>query len=315
MVATHRLANSYSVFYIIYFYVISGVTTFVTNLTAAQNGAWYVPFVWLALILSYLTKGLFLQGLLFLALSAALIAGLYYLAVDFNKRFGLYEPPAITVQKSGVYAPKTGFLGKIGFSSVEAALIRKDLRAFTRRREILGIYFMPIIIVIISIFYSFGISSGGSGSTNISIWSGVIFLVPANGMASFLGQVLIGEEGQVMWRIYASPISAKNLVKSKFFLTIIFSVIILLITGFIGIIVFHPSLRKIVIAMVEAFLMALAVGSVSLQIGFRGPDFSGTRRARMVRQEWSLIGTIAAAITGAVVFAPVFVQYALALTF
>jgi membrane protein implicated in regulation of membrane protease activity len=33
----------------------------------------------------------------------------------------------------------------------------------------------------------------------------------------------------------------------------------------------------------------------------------------MVRQEWSLIGTIAAAITGAVVFAPVFAQYALAL--
>ena len=102
-----------------------------------------------------------LQSLLFVALSAALIAGLYYLAVELNKRFGLYEPPAITVQKSGVYAPKTGLLGKLGFSSVEAALIRKDLRAFTRRRELLGIYFMPIIIVIISIFYSFGITGGG----------------------------------------------------------------------------------------------------------------------------------------------------------
>ena len=49
--------------------------------------------------------------------------------------------------------------GQIGFSSVEAALIRKDLRAFTRRREILGIYIMPIIIVIISIFYSSGITT------------------------------------------------------------------------------------------------------------------------------------------------------------
>jgi hypothetical protein len=132
-------------------------------------------------------------------------------------------------------------------------------------------------------------------------------------MASLLGQVLIGEEGQVMWRIYASPISAKNLVKSKFFITIILSVIILLITGVIGIVVFHPSLRKTVIAMVEAFLIAVAVASVSLQIGFKGPDFSGTRRARMVRQEWSLIGTIASAVTGAAVFAPVFAQYALAL--
>ncbi len=302
-----------AIFYIIYFYVISGANTIITGLSAAQNRAWYVPFVWLPLILSYVTKGLFLQSLLFAALSAALIAGLYYLAVDLNKRFGLYEPPAITVQKSGFYSPKTGILGKLGFSTAEAALIRKDLRAFTRRRELLGTYFMPIIIVIISIFYSLGINSGSSGSSTISIWSGVIFLVPASGMASLLGQVLIGEEGQVMWRIYASPISAKNLVKSKFFLTIIFSVIILLITGFIGIVVFHPSLRKTVIAMVEALLIAVAVASVSLQIGFRGPDFSGTRRARMIRQEWSLIGTVASALTGAAVFAPVFAQYGLAL--
>jgi hypothetical protein len=124
---------------------------------------------------------------------------------------------------------------------------------------------------------------------------------------------LIGEEGQAMWRIYASPISPKNLVKSKFFLVIIFSVIILLITGVIGIVVFHPSIRKAIIAMVESFLMAMAVASASLQIGFKGPDFSGSRRARMVRQEWSLIGTAVAAIVGAVVFAPVFAQYGLAL--
>ena len=103
---------------------------------------------------------------------------------------------------------------------------------------------MPIIIVIISIFYSFGITWWSISSSNISLWSGVIFLVPASGMAMLLGQVLIGEEGQAMWRIYASPISAKNLVKSKFFLVIIFSIIILLATGFIGILVFHPSYEK-----------------------------------------------------------------------
>lgn len=302
------------IFYVIYFYVVSGTGAFISNLTSAQTGAWYVPFVWPALIISYVSKGMVLESLLFTGLSAILIAALYFLAVELNKRFGLYEPPAITLQKSGVYAPKTGLLGKFGFSSVEAALIRKDLRAFTRRRELLGIYFLPIIMIIISIFYSSGLVSGGSsGGQSSIIWSGVIFLVPASGMAMLLGQVLIGEEGQSVWRIYASPISAKNLVKSKFFLTIIFSFIILLISGFIGFLFFHPSLRKIVIAMSEAVFIVVAVASVSLQIGFRGPDFSGTRRARMVRQEWSLIGSIVGVITGAGVFAPVFVQYALAL--
>ena len=41
------------IFYIIYFYAISGTSTFISSLTAAQNGAWYVPFVWPALIISY----------------------------------------------------------------------------------------------------------------------------------------------------------------------------------------------------------------------------------------------------------------------
>jgi hypothetical protein len=300
------------IFYIIYFYAVSGTSTFISSLTAAQNGAWYVPFVWPALVISNLAKGLFLYSLVYLALSAALIGGLYYLAVELNMRYGLYEPPAITLQKSGVYAPRIGILGKLGFSSIEAALIRKDLRAFTRRRDLLGIYFMPIILVIISIFYSFGITGGGN-SSNLIIWSGVIFLVPASGMAMLLGQVLIGEEGQVIWRIYASPISAKNLVKSKFFLVMAFSIIILVATGAIGIVVFHPSLRKAIIAMLEAFFMSLAVASVSLQIGLKGPDFSGTRRARMVRQEWSLLGSIVGIVTGVGVFAPVLVQYAFGL--
>ncbi|MGA2681553.1 MAG: hypothetical protein ABSF44_07115 [Candidatus Bathyarchaeia archaeon] len=303
------------IFYIIYFYAISGTNTFISSLTAAQNGAWYVPFVWPALIISYIAKSLFLQSLLYAALSAFLIAGLYYLAVELNTRFGLYEPPAITLQKSGVYAPKVGVLGKLGFSSVEAALIRKDLRGFTRRRELIGIYFLPIILVIVSIFYSFSgtTNSGGTASANIMIWSGIIFLVPASGMAMLLGQVLIGEEGQAVWRIFASPISAKNLVKSKFFLIMLFSVAVLVVTEAIGIFVFHPSLRKAVISVLEAFFMTLAIGSVSLQIGFKGPDFSGTRRARMVRQEWSLLGSVVGVITGVGVFAPVLAQYAFGL--
>ena len=39
-------------------------------------------------------------------------------------------------------------------------------------------------------------------------------------------------------------------------------------------------MRKAIIAMVEAFLMALAVASVSLQIGFKGPDFSANPKSK-----------------------------------
>ncbi len=302
-----------AILYLVYFYAVYGLGNFVTTLTSIQSSAWYVPFIWPALILSYVAKRLFLQSLLFAALSTILIAGLYYLAVDLNKRFGLYEPPALTVQKSGAYAPKTGLLGKLGFSSVEAALIRKDLRAFTRRRELLSIYIFPIIIVIVALFNTLGITNSGSGAQTAFVYEGILFLLPACGMAMLLGEILIGEEGQVMWRIYASPISARNLVRSKYFITVLFSVIILVLSSAVGIVFFHPSLRKTIIIMVESFLMVLALASVSLQIGIKGADFSQTRRARMVRQEWSLIGLVICSLVGAAVFAPVLAQYALSL--
>jgi hypothetical protein len=239
---------------------------------------------------------------------------LYYLAVDLNKRFGLYEPPAITVQKSGFYAPKTGILGRLGFPSVEAALIRKDLRAFTRRRELLASYIFPIILIILAIFESVGITSSGvtTPSANI-IYVAWMFLLPASSMAMLLGEVLIGEEGQAVWRIYASPISAKNLVKSKFFVAVMFSIIILAVSSVVGVIVYHPSLRKTIALVLEAFFLTPALASVALQVGFKGADFSATRRARMVRQEWSLLGFVVSIVAGAAVLAPVIVLYGLAL--
>ena len=299
------------IFYILYFYVTSGLQSFLTNLTHVQSALWYVPFVWLALTISYLVKGLFLQGALFVSLSALFIAGLYYLAVWLNTQFGLYEPPAITVQKSGIYAPKTGILGRIGFSTVEAAIIRKDLKAFTRRRELIPIFILPIIIIILPLLESQGIISGGA-TTTTPILVGAIFLLPAASMAMLLGEILIGEEGQAVWRIYASPISPKNLVKSKYFFVTLFSTIILLAAGIVGIVFYHPSLRETIIAFIEAFFIILAVSSISLSIGFKGADFSQTRRARMVRQEWTYVSFIVCAIAGAAVLAPL-IPYVIAL--
>jgi hypothetical protein len=292
-------------FYILYFYVTSGFSSFLTNLTAAQNAAWFVPFVWLALIISYAFKGLFLQGILFATLSALMIAGLYYLAVSLNMRFGLYEPPAITIQKRGMYAPKTGFLGKLGFSTVEAAIIRKDLRAFTRRRELIGVYIAPIIMIIIPLMNSLGITNSAAPPTQLySIFLGMIFLLPGGFMAMLLGETLIGEEGQAVWRIYASPISPRNLIKSKYFFETFFSTIILLISGAVGIIFYHPNLEVSIVGFLETFFVILSVGAVSLAIGFKGPDLSESRRARMVRQEWSLIGLAVCTVAGGAVLAP-----------
>lgn len=76
-----RLAGTlffFVVFYILYFYVIygSGSVTFFTSLSHFQSTVWYIPFVWVALVVSYIFSGLYLQAALFVVLSGLFIASL-----------------------------------------------------------------------------------------------------------------------------------------------------------------------------------------------------------------------------------------------
>ncbi len=280
------------IFYIIYFYVTTGTgaLTFIQTISTAQNTAWFVPFVWLGLTLSYFFTGFLWQGAVFLVLSALFIAGLVYLGVALNKRFGLYEPPAIKIS-SGIYAPKTGMLGKIGFASVESALIRKDLKAFTRRRELMTVFILPVVFLILPIMTSLNGSTPSAGAPGGLTWFWLVYvtLFPSALMSMSLGNFLTGEEGQSMWRIYMSPISAKSYVKSKYTFLLFFSLIILPITTAAGIFMYPHSPRGTVVLVLEAIFIVCSAGALSLANGIKGADFTEFPRARMIRPEWSLI--------------------------
>jgi len=302
-----RFAGSmlfFLVFYIVYFSVIygSGALTFIQTIASTQNAAWFVPFVWLGIMLYNFTTGYLLQGLLFMLLSFMFIAGLYFLGVWLNTRYGLYEPPAITVTR-GLYAPKTGLLGRFGFSTIEAALIRKDLKAFTRRRELMSVFIAPIVFILIPLFQSLGQSDQAPSQLGY-MWIGFTFLFPASIMAISLGSFIIGEEGQAVWRVYASPFSAQSLVKSKYFLIVLFGLVVLAITATAGSLLFNISFRAIIIAAVEGICLTFALGVVSLANGIKGADFNELPRPRMIRVEWGFINFFACALAGLAIISP-----------
>jgi hypothetical protein len=310
-----RFAGSllfFILFYIGYFYVTSGgAVTVIQTIASAQTAAWFIPFVWLGISLyyfTYFTATNLLIGFLFMGLSILFIVGLFFLANMLNRRFGLYEPPAITVSR-GVYAPKTGFLGKLGFSTVEAALIRKDLKAFTRRRELMTIFIVPIVIILVPLMQSLGQSEAMPASL-LTIYRAMIFLFPASVMTMSLGSFMIGEEGQSVWRIYASPISSKSLVKSKYFFIVFFSLLVLVVTGIFGFAVYHPTVLYTIVAGLEAVFLVFALSAISLSNGISGADFTETPRPRMIRVSWSFINLAACLAAGAAVLAPFF-PYAL----
>jgi hypothetical protein len=291
-------------FYIVYFTLTSGsgAIVFIQTIAATQSTVWFVPFFWLGMFLYSFMSGILWQTIAFLGLSILFVLGLFYAAVLSNKRFGLYEPPAITVTR-GVYAPRTGLLGRLGFSSTEAALIRKDMKAFTRRRELMFIFVLPVVLVLFPLLQTMGAMGQMPSSTPPTFVLPMIFLMPSAIVAIYLGSVIIGEEGEAIWRIYSAPISAKGLVKSKYFFIILIATLVITATGIIGVTVFHPSPRASIIAFAESFLLMFALSAISLTIGIKGSDFRELPRPRMIRSEWSLLNLlICLAATLAILF-------------
>ena len=298
-------------FYIVYFYVVSGTggIYLVQTIASAQSTIWFIPFVWLGMTLYSFLNGLILQSIAFVILSLGFIAALFYLATSLNGRYGLYEPPAITVSR-GVYAPKTGLLGRLGFSTTEGALIRKDLKAFTRRRELIVVFILPIVIILAPIMQGLG-QMGRPVPTEASLsLFALVFLFPSAAMATMLGTFMIGEEGTAIWRIYSSPISPKSLVKSKYFFVVFFSLAVLAVTGTVGFIAFHPSLRAVFVALLESVFLVFALGSISLSNGIEGADFTEVPRPRMIRTLWSFINLIVCFLVAIAILVP-FVPYLL----
>jgi len=295
------------IFFTIYMTFIYGSINFISTVYTIQNSIFYIPFVWLGLMLSnfFLTGGSTLLGIVYLILSLAFIGSMYTLAFLLNKRFGLYEPPAIKIQKTGNYTPKNGLLGKLGFTTTEAAIINKDFKAFTRRKELISVFITPILFMIIPLLQSFGATAAEDALFATSlINAGMAFLFPASFMVILIGVMIIGQEGPAIWHIYASPINAKGLIKSKYVFTVFFGLIMLIITGIIGTILYNVSTTIIIICLLEAAFLTFTLGAISLYFGFIGADFTEIPRPRMIRQSWMLICMAICAIIGLIILTP-----------
>ena len=293
------------VFYVVWFAFTSGTgsVVLIEAVAGAQQIVWFVPYVWLGMVLAAFMNGLLAQTVIFSLASLLFILVLFYVAVKLNTRFGLYEPPAITVSR-GVYAPKVGFLGKLGFSSLEAAVIRKDFKAFTRRRELMYIFIMPLVFILMPLMQYSGILGTPVASEPSRFLLALILLVPGAIMATMLGLMIIGEEGGSVWLFFASPITARSLVKCKYAFVTIFSFVVMSVCSVVGILIARPSPDIAIALLIESILLIFALGAVSLGAGIKGADFAEAPRPRMVRPLTALVYTLLCLVLALAIFSP-----------
>lgn len=295
------------VFYLIWFSIASGMNSIaiIGAISGWQRLVWFVPYVWLGMALYSFFNGLLVDTLVFSVASTLFILCLFYVAVKLNTKYGLYEPPAITVSR-GVYSPKVGLLARLGFSSLEVAIIKKDLKAFTRRKELMYIFIMPIVFVIVPLMQSFGTASMSISAAEQLFFSAWLLLIPGPMMAVIMGEMILGQEGGAVWHFFSSPISASGLLKCKYAVVTSFSFLVTAICSVIGIVLFQPSVKVAAVSLIESAFLILSLAMVSIESGIRGADFVEIPRPRMIKTWTAITSFIICSVAGLAILAPLF---------
>jgi len=287
-----QLAFNYRVMYVLLQSVMTGITV-----------AWFIPVAWPSLAVMESDRGNYAIAFTLAVSSLVFMVVMFWLSVKLRERYWVPIPASIRITTTP-YSPRTGFLGRLGFSSAESAIVRKDLRSLTRRREMARLLAIPVIILV-SMLASFT-SSGGS-ELEFLAFSLVSFSLAVAIFSLVMSMISIGQEASAIWNIYSSPIAPKEIVKAKLMLGFLISLGVLLVILLAFGLLFRPNYQVLILFFFLGLSLAIVETSVGLMIGSWFPDFGEIPRSRFVTFSGGFVGTIAGLIVAGIVGAPAFI--------
>lgn len=269
------------------------------SVVAGINTTWFVPVAWpsLAILRSVEAdaRGIITYGLLTVSFSAFMFLG----GVELRRRYWVPAPVSIRVTTTA-YAPKIGLLGALGFNAVESAIIRKDLRSLVRRREMARFLAIPVVFVATILITS---TTPGSTSAPTLVITTPIMLGAAI-VAQVISMTSIGQEGQVIWAIYSSPILPKELVRAKISSSAFISAAIFLAIDLVMVLALRLSLEFLIVSIVLGLALSIEQALLGVGIGARFPEFTETVRSRYVTVTGSLVGGLTGIAAALITLAP-----------
>jgi hypothetical protein len=252
--------------------------------------AWFVPLVWPSLAVLAASEGNTPNFLFFSAMSLGFAAALFYLAAQFRARFWVPIPVSIKLS-SAEYHPG-GFRRLPLIGAAESALIQKDLRSLTRRREMARFLAIPFVLAIsmgVSIFNFSGPSGRSMGAVDL-FFTEFFYVLPLSIFAAALSMTSIGQEGYAVWNLYAAPLKPGQILRAKMIfaatLGIAFGVALLAVFVFIS----SAIAAVAVMVLIVGLLCVLEVTAIGLCVAVRFPDFREMVRSRYVGVWGSLFG-------------------------
>jgi hypothetical protein len=290
------------------FILVSNINFLFTVLQQFMGGiesAWFIPILWPSLAIMNYMNAETLQVLIYAVSGVGLATVLLWAGVKLRKKYWVPATFSIKLKPSKAYTPKRGLLGSLEFTAAESALIKKDLRSLTRRKEMIIWIAIPVAISLISLF-SFQPSWETSKSTieQLSLFWGPLMGVLM--FAFYMTLTGIGQEGSAFLNLVITPLKEKEIVRSKLTTALsppFFALIAL--TAFIQVIV-QLRFEALIAVIVALFAALFECAFVGLALGSRFPDFTEVPRARFIDQKGVLLGMILIAVCIGLTFLPPF---------
>ena len=290
-VAGRMVVGIFMIVIFMLFFNVNVLLTVLQYFVGGVDNAWFIPILWPTLaIMRYLAADT-MQTLLYTLLNVSFTLGLLWTSVKLRAKYWVPIPVSIQLAPSKPYTPKQGLLGRFGFTAAETALIRKDFRGLTRRKEMLGWVAIPIAIGIISIITTYSTwVTATTTSEKLAFFAGPLIGIVM--LAFYLALTGIGQEGSAFINLLAAPLKEKEIVKAKLAtalfpaagaLTVLLVVVQLLI---------YPRLEVMIAITVAFFAVVLEAVAIGLAVGSRFPDFTEVPRARFVTRQGVYFGIL-----------------------
>ena len=271
----------------------------INSVSSANATTVLVPLLWPTLSITSILRSNLLSSAYFLLLSLGFLAVLASAALALRSKFWVATPPSFHFSNTGTIS-RVSRLRRIGVSAISLALVRREIRSATRRKEVVRLMAIPIILPVMisfpAIFSPAPTTSAASGLIS-PLFLAVPLLFGVGLGTLFLGMTSIGQEGKRLWNLSSLPIEAGTVVTSKILFTSLISTIGLVLGLGLTVFFFQVSVMDALTFIAVGITLVLAEASLGVAIGSRYPDFSDGPRPRFV----TIIGSIIGAFLGVIV--------------
>lgn len=273
------------------FLIVRLISTLVGDVAATVA----VPIFWPTLSVTSLLNSNIAASTVFSILSLGFFLVLAYIALTLRARFWMMAPPSLHFSGSASLST-TSRLVKLGLSNISAALVKREMRSATRRKEVVRLISIPLILPVMVIFpviFSPAPTSSSTPPVSVSplLLAGPLLFGVGLG-ALFLGMTSMGQEGAKLWSLGSLPITIQTIVKSKLVFTSFVAMIGLALGLALSVAIFQMSILYAVAFAGLGLSVVLAETSLGIAVGSRYADFSEGPRPRFVTIAGSIIGSV-----------------------